>query len=89
MATTAGAEHSVVERGAPDLNTTERTARMAETGRRRVGVQLLAGGSATGPRSTDNGWLAARSISACVAPVRQTSTVGVSRAWGGVALRAS
>src|SRR3954469_18422014 len=29
-ATTAGAEHSVVERGAPDLNTTQRTARISD-----------------------------------------------------------
>src|SRR4051794_32655427 len=29
-ATTAGAEHSVVERGAPDLNTTQRSARIAD-----------------------------------------------------------
>jgi hypothetical protein len=29
-ATTAGAEHSVVERGAPDLNTTQRTAKISD-----------------------------------------------------------
>src|SRR3954452_18238907 len=29
-ATTAGAEHSVVERGAPDLNTTKRTASISD-----------------------------------------------------------
>src|SRR3954470_22974525 len=29
-ATTAGAEHSVAERGAPDLNTTQRTARISD-----------------------------------------------------------
>src|SRR4051812_49758955 len=34
-ATTAGAEHSVVERGAPDLNTTKRTARISDLPRHR------------------------------------------------------
>src|SRR3954470_8097584 len=36
-ATTAGAEHSVVERGAPDLNTTQRTARISDLRQTRAG----------------------------------------------------
>src|SRR4051794_26991184 len=35
-ATTAGAEHSVVERGAPDLNTTQRTAKISDLRQHRL-----------------------------------------------------